>query len=198
MMKYQIGQVLEASIDQRALFTDGAPRWHGLTVPPQHEAKAEAWLKVRGVYSFHPVTHRTVTIRGKKIRRESRYLPGYVFARFPGEAIWHRVLETPFITDAIRLFSGHPAFLKPKDLVDLHDMRSRDEAAEAKARHARTIHAGDRVRLTGILSGIVPGDDVEVLTITNGRAKVRITMFGGEVDAEVSVSDLRKAHPLAE
>jgi transcription antitermination factor NusG len=167
----------------------GAPRWYGLIVPPQKEGAAEQWLSLRGVYAFHPVKSHVVAIRGKRIRRESRYLPGYVFARFDGAIIWHRVQASPFISDAIRVSTGQPATLNPDDLKGIYSMRHRDEAEAEAERQSRTIRAGDRAR---ILSGVFEGQEVEVCEIRAGGAVLRVQMFGGEVAATIPLASMRK------
>lgn len=184
---------VETEADARALYRPGEPRWHGVVVPPMREGQCEAWLERRGVYSFHPVTYRTVTIRGKRKRIESRYLPGYVFARFPGPAIWHRVMASLFVADAIRMSSGDPAILAPADLTNIHAMRAIDEAAEEARRNAAKIRRGDRVRM---LSGIFEGEAVEVLSLDNGRVKIGMTLFGAEREADVAVDMIEKINPL--
>lgn len=168
---------------------DGDSRWYGLIVMPQKEHQAEAWLALRNVYSFHPVKHKTVKIRGKAKRIESRYLPGYVFARFPGPIIWHRVQDSPFIRDAIRLSSGAPAVLNPDDLTAIYAMRHVEDAEAEALRRARTIRPGDRA---AILSGVFSGHEVEVTEIRAGNAVLRINMFGGEVPATIPLASMRK------
>lgn len=173
-----------------SIFTAGAPRWHALMTAPQAEAKAEAWLKARGVYSFHPVTRRVVTIRGKAVSRVSRYLPGYVFARFPGEMVWHRVHACTHVHDCIRMASGQPGILRPDDLTALHAMRDRDDEAREAQRHAAMIRRGDKVR---VLSGLWSGQQTEVIAIRNGKAIVQLTMFGADREVEVAMAVMVKA-----
>lgn len=173
------------------IFTPTTARWHALLTAPQGEARAEAWLKARGVYSFHPVTRRVVTIRGKAVSRVSRYLPGYVFARFPGEMIWHHVRACAHIRDCIRMASGEPGILRPADLTSLHDMRDRDDEAKEAQRRAAMIRRGDKVRImTGLWQDSAP---TEVVEIVNGKAKVRLIMFGAERLVEVDITALARA-----
>jgi transcription antitermination factor NusG len=172
------------------IYTPGPARWYALIVRPQAEGKAEAWLQVQGVHAFHPVTYRTVRVRGKAVTRTSRYLPGYVFARFPGEMIWHRVAANNHVADCIRMASGQPGILRPSDLTALYAMRDRDEEARQRERHARAIRPGNTVR---ILSGIFEGAETEVVEIRAGKAIVRLTLFGTPRDAEVDISQLGKA-----
>lgn len=173
------------------IYTPAPARWHALMTLPQAEAKTEAWLKARGVYSFHPVTRRVVTIRGKAVSRVSRYLPGYVFARFPGEMVWHRVHACAHVHDCIRMASGQPGILRPDDLTALHAMRDRDDEAREAQRHAAMIRRGDKVRiLSGLWQDSAPTEVVEIGE--NGKAKVRLVMFGAERLVEVDMTAMIK------
>lgn len=172
------------------IYTPAPARWHALTVLPQAEATTEAWLKARGVYSFHPVTRRVVTIRGKKVSRTKRLLPGYVFARFPGIMAWHAVKGCVHIAGCIRMASGEPGILRPDDLTALHAMRDRDDEAREEQRRAAIIRPGDKVR---ILSGLWSDEQTEVIAIRHGKAIVRLTMFGAEREVEVEQAAMVKA-----
>lgn len=167
----------------KPICAEDTPRWHALLATPQRETAAEEWLARRGVYSFHPVTRHTITRRGVAVVRVTRYLPGYVFARFPGAAIWHEVFAAPCIRDAIRLASGTPAILRPADLQAIHAMRDRDQQARQNTRQAAAIRRGDRARILGVMEGVGAGEVVEIGT---GKTKVRLTLFGAERDVEVS------------
>lgn len=178
-----------------AFYTPGDPRWHALIVIPQKEAAAEAVLARHGVYSFHPVTTRTTRVRGKRRTVQSRYLPGYVFARFPGPVIWHRLMASPLIADAVRHSSGWPAVLAPQDLERLHAMRAIDEAEAERERQAKVIRRGDRVR---ILSGAFEGEEVEVLALDGGAVKVRMCIMGAELPVQIVFAGVEKIQPLSE
>jgi transcription antitermination factor NusG len=172
------------------IYTPAPARWHALTVLPQCEGTAEAWLKARGVYSFHPVTRRVVTIRGKKVSRVKRLVPGYVFARFPGVMTWHAVRSCVHIAGCIRMASGEPGILRPDDLTALHAMRDRDDDVREAQRKATMIKPGDKVR---ILSGLWIDERTEVIAIRNGKVIVRLTMFGAEREVEVEPVQIAKA-----
>ena len=193
--QYRIGQVFEATM-LNGVFEDGDPRWHALIVAPMREQHAEGWLRARGVYSFHPVRVRHKKVRGKARRIVSRYLPGYVFALFPGRIIAHRVVGTPFITDMVRMANGEPGRLAPKDLRALHAMREVDEQTqEAEARQRQKIKDQSRLRRGDravLLTGVMAGQTVEVLDLTAGRAKFSIRMFGGDIPAEADVGELQR------
>lgn len=175
------------------LYTPGDPRWHALIAIPQKEQAAEAMLARHGVYSFHPVTTRTTRVRGKRRTVQSRYLPGYVFARFPGPVIWHRLMASPLVADAVRHSSGWPAVLAPQDLERLHAMRAIDEAEAERQRQAKIIRRGDRVR---ILSGAFEGEEVEVLALDNGAVHVRMCILNTELPVQIVFSGVEKIQPL--
>jgi transcription antitermination factor NusG len=176
-------------------YSPGDPRWHALIVIPQREHAAEAMLSRHGVYSFHPVTSRTTRVRGKRKTVQSRYLPGYVFARFPGPVIWHRLVASPLIADAVRHSSGWPAVLAAQDLERLHAMRAIDEAEAERQRQARVIRRGDRVR---ILTGAFEGEEVEVLSLANGAVHVRMCILNTELPVQIVFSGVEKIQPLPE
>jgi len=169
-------------------FNEGQARWHALIVAAQREEAAERMLQRAGVYAFHPVTKRTTMRRHKRHVTVSRYLPGYVFARFPGPAIWHQVFATPIIVNAVRHSSGWPAVLNPEDLERIHAMRAMDEAEEERQRQARVIRRGDKVR---IMSGAFEGEEVEVLDVGNS-IKVRMCILGSELPVTVEFAGVEK------
>lgn len=171
------------------IYTDGTPRWHCLTVPPMREKAAEMWLARHGVMAFHPVRARYQTLRGHKRRIVTRYLPGYVFARFPGPVIWHELQACSFIANAIRMQSGEIASLAECDLRVLQSMADVDEAERDRREMAKRIQPGDRVR---IMEGAMEGQEVEVLKLKAGRAVFSIRLFGSDMPAEAEVERLLK------
>ncbi len=173
------------------VYATGEPRWHAVMVKPQKEAAAQAWLGQCGVYSFFPVTTRERKWQGKRKILTSRYLPGYLFARFPGIPIAHKIMARDrLIRDFMRLRDGRIGILAPADLEALHAMRAQDEEAKERQRQAALIRTGDRVR---ILYGILDGIDSEVLEIKGPMAVVRLVMFGSERTADVDIGKLAKA-----
>lgn len=198
MMHYRLGEIEHHDPEQwgrRPIFErHGEARWHALVTQAQREDEAEQWLHLRGVYAFHPIRRKATRLRGKVIERKKRYLPGYVFAHFPGPAIRHRVLDCPFIASAVTMQSGEWGILRPADLRKLYAMRDLDRAQEADRRaerkRARRIRPGDRVR---ILSGLwYEGQETEVIDVQGGMAVVRVHMLGGERAATADVAKLRK------
>ena len=106
------------------IYAPGQKRWHCLMVPPQGERRAKAWLAARGVYGFYPVEERTRVRLGRQSTHERPYIPGYVFAQFRGEPIWHAILgeqsdDAQRFRPVVRVFTGvirsgdQPAWLHP-------------------------------------------------------------------------------------
>lgn len=168
----------------------GHPRWHALQVAPQKEHASEAWLKLRGVEAFHPVKSRQTVNRGARKTIETAYLPGFVFARFPGKALRSRVLAFPHIRGALCVQSGHWGIIRPQDIRQLYSMRSTEAALNDRKARASTLTRGDKAK---VLEGLwMDGQEVEILEIKAGRAKFKLHMFGADIDAEADVDALRK------
>jgi transcription antitermination factor NusG len=172
------------------IYHPGPLRWYALTVYPQRENAAKLWLDRYSVVSFFPV------LEGRKWRRnimvpwQRRYIPGYVFAQFPGEPIWHVVQASPFIHGVLRRHDGEPGILHPDTLHQLHAMRAMDGELEAKRAARRLIRKGDRVRL---LDGPFKGSEVEVVEVDTaaGRAKFPIKLLGQHL-AEIGLEKVEK------
>ncbi len=190
----QIGDHLPP-LDATLIVGAGPSRWHALTVQPQREDQVESWLSRRGVYGFHPVLRHATRVRGKVREYDRRYVPGYVFARFPGVAVQHRVMLCPWVTGAICSEGGYWGVLDPSGLRAIHAMRKIEAAhAEARAaklaarRRAAIVQVGDGAMFrAGPLAGL-RGEVVELPTI--GGALVRLQVFGREVDVAAQTDDL--------
>lgn len=167
------------------------PRWYALIARPQKEAAARAWLDRHGVVSFYPVTDARKMRRGKPVHYERKYLPGYLFAQFPGEPVWHVLLASPFVHDVIRLHNGTPGILHPDTLQRLHAMRQMDQEIEVKRRYRKMIRVGDRAK---VRSGPFEGFEVETVEVdaASGKGKFAIMLFGGPSNAEMSLDQVEK------
>ncbi|TFL16420.1 transcription termination/antitermination NusG family protein [Jannaschia formosa] len=176
------------------IFVPGRPGWFALRCLPQREDAVERWLDARGVYAFHPVKSRVARRMGRVRRVEQRYLPGLVFARFPGAPVGHRVLAFPLLSDALRVADGRWGELRGCDLRRLHGMRSRDAAQDARAEalaraaHARRLQVGMRAMFALGPVADMPCEVVEVDGL--GGARVRFTLFGREIEKALDASDV--------
>lgn len=190
-----VGDVVGAAAGPAAIFRPGPARWYALRVAPQREDQAEAWLRRRGVYGFHPVLLRRVRRQGVLREYQRRYLPGYVFARFPGEPVVHAVIASPFIIGALTLASGVWGILDPRRMGQIHAMRNVDAEAEAirkakaaQRRAAAMVRPGDAALFTG---GAFVGQQCEVVDLAaDGGATVRMRLFGGDVLVAAQASAL--------
>lgn len=188
-----------SAIAGSVLCNPGPVRWHALFVSAQKEEQAEAWLARRGVYGFHPVTTRKTRRAGKARQYHRRYLPGYVFARFPGEAIVHAVTACPFVHGALSRTDGSWGVILPKDLRSLHAMRKLDEEADRSRRSAERKRRRDAVVKRGdaalFSSGAFAGHRCEVVELlANGGARVNFSLFGREVLTTTDTADLVTIH----
>lgn len=191
-----VGDVVpQAAAGRVALWRPGAPRWHALRVVPLAEARVEAWLEARGVEAFHPVVIRQVRERGRLVKRERRYLPGYVFAKFPGVPVAHEVARHRDVLGAICRANGEWGVLDPASLQAILSMRRVDVALDAmrradlaRVRAALRVRAGDRAMFQ---AGVFAGRSAEVVDLrADGGAVLRFTLFGGEVLVSADAGDL--------
>jgi len=190
-----IGDRLPPASGRVALFEPGPAGWYALRVAPQREGWVEARLALFGVRAFHPVLTRTVVRKGIRKRQVSRYLPGYVFARFPGWPIIHEVLAVPHVLGALTVQSGDWAMIAPEDLQALYSMRDRDEAIEevrkaevARRRAARALYPGGAALFR---SGPFGGSKCEVVEIEGtGKVRVRLRIFGVDTITQTHADDL--------
>jgi len=188
----EIGDVVPVEVPpmhMRPLWAFGEARWHIVVAKPQKEDAVVDWLTRADVYAFYPVRERRKLNQfGKQVVREVKYLPGYVFARFPGPAAQARVLASPAVSRVIATSAGLWGIVQPERLRRIYEMRPRtdeDDAAREKIRVAQGLKPGDRVRpLSGMWDG---AGAVEVIGIrSKGKVVVSLPMFGAEVPVELS------------
>jgi transcription antitermination factor NusG len=173
------------------IVTPGESRWHCLIVYPQREAPTRIWLAEHGVEAFYPVTITKQRHRGRDISRVRRYLPGYVFANFPGEPAWWRILGDARrnVRDVLRVHNGEAGRLHEDTLTQLQAMREVDEELEERKRVARTVRKGDLVR---IKVGELVNWEVEIVDIKGPKGVFHVKLFGAEHSAEVDLANVEK------
>lgn len=197
----RVGDVVGYQTDRGGIYVPGPARWYALRVRPQREDQAEAWLSMRGVYGFHPVLMRKVRRHGRDREYARRYLPGYVFARFPGDPLVHEVLSCPFVMGALTLQGGDGEWgvLEPRKLRAIYSMRKIDaeamaarEAERARRRARAALRTGDCVLFKG---GVFAGFRSEVVELrADGGVQVRLELFGRETLVGANASDLMRMH----
>lgn len=187
-----VGDECAPVASDRAICIPGPARWYALRVTPQREDQAEAWLRLRGVYGFHPVLRRAVRQFGKLREYDRRYLPGYVFARFHGEPLTHRVTACAFITGALCRSNGEWGVLEPSKLAAIHSMRKVDADAEAARRLSKRrligVEAGQAVMFRIGPFAELRGEVADLRA--DGGAVVRLHLFGREHLIEADGADL--------
>jgi transcription antitermination factor NusG len=172
----------------------GRSRWHALLVFPQRERAAKVWLARWQVEAFYPVKIEHIRKRGFLRPVAYNYLPGYLFANFPGAPTWHRIMgrdnERRLIRDVLRMSDGlTPGELVPETLEKLLAMRDMDATIEEQSRLRRMLKPGDRARFNG---GPLTGQEVEIVSVdTHDRAKFNLKIFGA-APGEASVDMLDK------
>ena len=187
---FKIGQAVDNAAPRPRLCRPGSPAWFALRVVPRGEARAQAWLQQRGVYSFFPVFRRNRINRFTKAKSEYEVpiVTGYLFAKFPSCPLWHEVKASRFITGVI----GHndaPVPLSAASIKGMHALRGTLKAEQERKSAARRIRPGDRVAITqGPLASL---DVIEVTSLTRDGVRVRFGLLGkGEI--EVNLNSVRK------
>lgn len=160
------------------------PHWYALITLPQRESAARQWLDRRlGVYSFFPVKAERRHVRGRWIERQSRYLPGYLFARFPAEPNWYELLQSPFVHNAIRGSDGYPGRLHPDSLTAIKAMATVDDEIEHRWHLAARPRRGDRVR---VKQGAFAGwDGLEVVEVVAGNVRLSLRLLGRDLELPI-------------
>lgn len=188
MTAYALGDAAPPRVRAPLLRRPGLLRWHALLVYPRRETAAKAWLEQRGVYAFFPVAVVRLAYRHRYREITRAYLPGYLFAKFPGEPAWHEVIGSPFIHNTLRRHNGEPGILHPETMESLKAMRTTDDMLAERRQAATTIRRGCKVRF---VRGPFEGWEVEVVDApTEDGFSFRIAMLGGAVPGTASIGDV--------
>jgi hypothetical protein len=203
MLAFRIGQAVPAFPRRQIVTEIGGERWHALKCYPQMEYRAKCWLGRHGALdALYPVKRDTKTQMGRKVTREIRFVPGLVFARFPGEPVWANLLDSPFVYDAIRLSTPDrngilwPGILHESTIEAIKEMRDRGEPNGEKWRVRIVKGARVRFRKGAAMEGR-EGEEgsLEVREVGEGTATLTVTMFGAPRDLPFSFSDLELVAP---
>lgn len=188
MIHYQIGQVyplegtgiLGDTLVHRGVPT---PAWFIFRTPPMKERAAEAWLERQGALeAWHPTVTDWVPAKGanprrRKIPRERRVAPGYLFAFFDREPRWHILFEAARgrVSKVVSWPDGRPMALSdgviaemrivPRRIQSLHDKHEADRLAEMLAKQPVVGEAAE------VTSGPLSGLTVAVTEIHGGLAQ---------------------------
>jgi transcription antitermination factor NusG len=187
---FKIGQTVESAAPRPRLCLPGKSRWYALTVTLRGEARAQAWLRRRNVYSFFPVFRRSRVNRFTKAKSEYEVpiATGYLFAKLPGDPLWHEVKASRFVRGVIG-HNGQPVPLSAASVKGMHGLRGTLKAEQERLAAARQIRTGDRVAITQ--GPLAPLDVVEVTSLARDGVRVRFGLLGKD-EIEVTLSSVRK------
>lgn len=188
-MALRIGDCLPATQGPAYYGQDIQPRWHCVVTPPGRTAHADcrAWIKASGMFAFFPSSEQTRMTRGRRYTTEHPELPGYVFARFLREPMWHlwtnhrwfvrvfKIGETPYQFDyaQIRHLQGLT--------VDAERLRRAQDAMQAELDAATRPVANTPAM---IVSGPLAGSTVTPQSIVGDEALFEL--FGMKIRAKLS------------
>ena len=184
-----IGDVLPASAAPSYFGPDIQPRWHCVVTTPGRAAHAECrdFIKGSGMFAFYPATEKTRMTRGRRYISEHPEIPGYVFAQFLREPMWHlwtnhrwftrvfKIGETPYLFDyaQIRHLQGFT--------VEADRLRRAQDAMQAEL-DALVRPIADAPAM--IVSGPLAGRTITPQSIVGDEALFEL--FGMKVRAKLS------------
>lgn len=150
--------------------TDDAPRWYAIRTHPRQETRAEENLKAWNVETFAPRIRERHYSYGTYVPKIKHLFPRYIFARFKGHEMFHKVS----FTRGVEYIVGFGGQLTPveDEIIEVIRMRVADDGF---------IHLGEQFRT---------GDRV---VIKEGPLKNFVGIFEREVKQEDRVMILLTA-----
>ena len=174
-----------------------AKRWYIVHTYSNFEKKVMESLKEQSVQkglqdSFEQVivpTEEVVEIRrGRRIKSERRFFPGYVLAKIDlTDEVFHLIKNTPKVTG----FLGSAS--KPVPISDAEANRILNQVAEGVERPKATIHfeVGEQVRVADGPFASFNGQ-VEEVDEERSRLKVAVSIFGRPTPVELEYGQVEK------
>ena len=174
-----------------------AKRWYIVHTYSNFEKKVMESLKEQSVQkglqdSFEQVivpTEEVVEIRrGRRIKTERRFFPGYVLAKIDlTDEVFHLIKNTPKVTG----FLGSGS--KPVPISDAEANRILNQVAEGVERPKATIHfeVGEQVRVADGPFASFNGQ-VEEVDEERSRLKVAVSIFGRPTPVELEYGQVEK------
>ena len=174
-----------------------AKRWYIVHTYSNFEKKVMESLKEQSVQkglqdSFEQVivpTEEVVEIRrGRRIKSERRFFPGYVLAKIDlTDEVFHLIKNTPKVTG----FLGSGS--KPVPISDAEANRILNQVAEGVERPKATIHfeVGEQVRVADGPFASFNGQ-VEEVDEERSRLKVAVSIFGRPTPVELEYGQVEK------
>ena len=174
-----------------------AKRWYIVHTYSNFEKKVMESLKEQSIQkglqdSFEQVivpTEEVVEIRrGRKIKTERRFFPGYVLAKIDlTDEVFHLIKNTPKVTGF--LGSG----LKPVPISDAEANRILNQVAEGieKPKASITFEIGEQVRVADGPFASFTGQ-IEEVDEERSRLKVAVSIFGRPTPVELEYGQVEK------
>ena len=174
-----------------------AKRWYIVHTYSNFEKKVMESLKEQSVQkglqdSFEQVivpTEEVVEIRrGRRIKSERRFFPGYVLAKIDlTDEVFHLIKNTPKVTG----FLGSGS--KPVPISDAEANRILNQVAEGIEKPKATIHfeVGEQVRVAEGPFASFNGQ-VEEVDEERSRLKVAVSIFGRPTPVELEYGQVEK------
>ncbi len=174
-----------------------AKRWYIVHTYSNFEKKVMESLKEQSVQkglqdSFEQVivpTEEVVELRrGRRIKTERRFFPGYVLAKIDlTDEVFHLIKNTPKVTG----FLGSGS--KPVPISDAEANRILNQVAEGVERPKATIHfeVGEQVRVADGPFASFNGQ-VEEVDEERSRLKVAVSIFGRPTPVELEYGQVEK------
>ncbi len=174
-----------------------AKRWYIVHTYSNFEKKVMESLKEQSVQkglqdSFEQVIVPTEEVielrRGRRIKTERRFFPGYVLAKIDlTDEVFHLIKNTPKVTG----FLGSGS--KPVPISDAEANRILNQVAEGVERPKATIHfeVGEQVRVADGPFASFNGQ-VEEVDEERSRLKVAVSIFGRPTPVELEYGQVEK------
>ena len=152
------------------------PHWYAAYTHSNHEKKAAAHLRNRGLEHYLPTYTSIRRWKDRRVRLEMPLFPGYVFVQIAGSECLP-VLRVPGIAYLVS-FNGRPAALPAEQIHQL-----RHGLAQMRAEPHSFLPAGRRVR---ILSGPLEGTEGILVRAKNAcRVVLTVKLIERSVAVEV-------------
>ncbi len=165
--------------------------WYALMTIPQKELASQMVLERRGYRCFLPTEIKYRRSRREKKRRAVTYpmMRGYIFVAFDGDIPWMDLARLNIIRGVVG-FDGRPA------PIDDDAMRRLEKMSGASIPHRSSVNTHKALRpgdMAEIVSGQFYGTIVQVTGIKGEKARIMLSLFGGERELEISASALEAA-----
>lgn len=129
--------------------------------------------------------------RGKKVKAERKFFPGYILAKLNmNDQVFHLVKNTPKVTGFLGT-GGKPQPISEAEAARILNTSEKADTAAPRARRKVNFEIGDSVKVLdgpfASFSGLVEEIDFE-----KGRVKVSVSIFGRATPVELDFEQVEK------